>query len=77
MNWQTPKLSGTKETLPAKVTASALPQNVKEFILSEVASLPAETSIVTVTGYSADHSHPMHATATTRNIQITISSAVL
>lgn len=78
MNWQLSKITGSKETIKPKVSADAkLSQQAKDLILSEIASLPDSVSIVSVTGFSADHSNPSHKEAMTRNIQITISSASL
>ena len=77
MNWQTGKITGSKDTIAAKVGESKIPQNIKDYILSEVATLPEGSSIISVTGYSADHANPMHKESVTRNIQITISAASL
>lgn len=77
MNWQFGKLTGTKDSIQAKVAEAKIPQPVKDYIMAEVATLPGESFIITVTGYSADHSNPLHQSSMTRNIQITISSAVL
>lgn len=77
MNWQCQKVTGSKDSIKPKVADSKLPQSVKDYILAEVATLADEVSIVSVTGYSADHSNPQHPGAVTRNIQITISSAAL
>jgi hypothetical protein len=77
MNWQLSKLTGTKDTIKPKVADAKIPQGVKDFIAAELASLTGESAIVAVTGYSADHSSSQHPQALTRNIQITISSAIL
>ncbi len=78
MNWQLPKqLSGTKETIKAKVAELQVSQPLKDFILDQVATLNGESAMVTITGYSQDHANAMHAGAITRHIQITISSVAL
>lgn len=77
MNWQLARLTGTKETIRPKVAGAKIPQAVKDYITAELGTLTGESAIVSVTGYSADHSNPQHAQAITRNINITISSAVL
>ena len=77
MNWRLPKLTGTKESIKPKVLDLQIGQPVKDFILSEIASLPGEDAIVSVTGYSATHQNPMHKEASTVKIEFTISSAVL
>jgi hypothetical protein len=76
MNWQSGKITGTSESIGQKLKDSTLPQSAKDYIASEIATLK-DATIVTVTAYSADHSNPIHPSAVTRNIQITISSASL
>jgi hypothetical protein len=78
MNWRLNKITGTKETIGKKLDdAKDLPQSFKDIIISEIKAMPGESALVSVTGFSADHAHPAHQSATTRNIQITISSAAI
>ncbi len=73
MNWQISKVKGTKEAAANAIGDDAkLPQIAKDFIRQEIASLPADVTMVVVTGYSSDHDNS-HGSKT-RNIQLTIST---
>lgn len=71
MNWQILKIEGETENVKKQLAEKKdLPQAVKDFLASELVSMPKGIVAVRATGYSADHSQ---GSSFSRHIQISIS----
>lgn len=56
MNWKLDKISGTPDAIQAQLEGPTvkLPKEVKDFILSQVKTMPKAT-VISLAGFSADH----------------------
>jgi hypothetical protein len=68
-NWQFYNVRGQREEAKKKVSAQAVPEFVKAFVIAEIDSLPEDCIGVTVDAYGVGHPQPH---SLTRSINITV-----